>query len=64
MQNYFLLPWKIPQEISRRSMLRQYLPNQTHVHIQPFIIAIPNIIHTPPVEDTTSTSHAGCVNSS
>ena len=34
--NYFLLPWKIPEEVSRRSMLfnnyRQYLPNQTYVH--------------------------------
>ncbi len=34
--NYFLFPWKIPQEISRRSMLinywRQYLPHQTYVH--------------------------------
>ena len=33
--NYFLLPWKIPAEISRRPMLfnneRQYLPCQTYV---------------------------------
>ena len=33
--NYFLLPWTIPQAISRRSMLfnilRQYLPYQTYV---------------------------------
>ncbi len=34
--NYFLLPWNIPEEIRRQSMLfhkkRQYLPYQTYVH--------------------------------
>ncbi len=34
--NFFLLPWKIPEEISRQSMLfnnlKQYLPYQTYVH--------------------------------
>ncbi len=34
--NYFLLPWNIPEEISRQSMLfhnlRQYLPYRTYAH--------------------------------
>ncbi len=35
--NYFLLPWEIPEEISRRSGLfnnyRQYLPYQTYMYV-------------------------------
>ncbi len=31
--NYFLLPWKFPEDISRRSIfLRQHLPYQIYVH--------------------------------
>ena len=41
--SYFLLPWKIPEEISRRSMLfhnwRQFLPPHVHTTF-PFVTVI------------------------
>ena len=41
--HYCLLSWKIPEEISRRSMLFnnwQYVPHQTHMPIHLFIMGV------------------------